>query len=262
MSAFSRFFTHTQDQRAAWKVALLYLTAITAAELLTTLLEPRVGLLLHGLLLISLLLHTAYTWEYAARDLLLSLSFAPLIRLLSLSLPLINFPLVYWYLITSVPLCVMVGMTMRTLHLTWHDVGVNLRAWLLQLPVALVGVLFGYMEYKILQPQPLAQAFTLEQLWLPALILMVSTGFAEELIFRGVMQQAAMEALGQFGLLYVAALFAVLHVGYKSLLDVVFVFGVALCFGFVVKGTGSIVGVTLAHGLTNIVLFLVAPFIF
>ena len=46
-----------------------------------------------------------------------------------------------------------------------------------------------------------------------------------------------------------------------KLLDVVFVFGVALFFGYVVERTDSILGVSLSHGLTNIVLFLVAPFV-
>jgi hypothetical protein len=93
----------------------------------------------------------------------------------------------------------------------------------------------------------------------PILILMFSTGFIEELIFRGMMQRAATEALGRFGLPYVAALFAVLHVGYLSVLDVVFVLIVGLFFGWVAARTHSIVGVTLSHGLTNIVLFLVMP---
>ncbi|MGB9879709.1 MAG: lysostaphin resistance A-like protein [Anaerolineae bacterium] len=261
MSALSRLLARTEHRGAALRVALGYLAAITAAELLTTLLEPRAGLVLHGALLVVLLLHSAFVWEFAVRDLLLSLCFAPLIRLLSLSLPLVNFPLVYWYLITSVPLFVMVILIMRTLHFTWYEIGVNLRALPLQIPVSLVGLLFGYMEYHILHPKPLAKAFTWEEIWLPALILMFSTGFAEEIIFRGVMQRAATEALDHFSILYVSAVFAVLHVGYKSLLDVLFVFGVALFFGYVVKKTGNILGVSLAHGLTNIVLFLVAPFL-
>jgi membrane protease YdiL (CAAX protease family) len=192
---------------------------------------------------------------------LLSLAFAPLIRLLSLSLPLADVPLVYWYLITSIPLFVATYIAMRTLDIDWRGVGVNLRALPLQLAVGVVGAAFGYMEYRILRPAPLARAFTLEQLWLPALILLFSTGFMEELIFRGVMQRAAQEALGGLHIAYVSALFAVLHVGYKSLLDVVFVFGVALFFGYVVERTDSILGVSLSHGLTNIVLFLVAPFL-
>jgi membrane protease YdiL (CAAX protease family) len=51
----------------------------------------------------------------------------------------------------------------------------------------------------------------------------------------------------------------VLHFGYHSLLDVVFVFAVAVFFGWVLLRTRSIVGVTLSHGLTKIRLFLVFP---
>ena len=260
MSVLSQLFEGNKDRRVVLGVALGYLAALTVAEVLTALIEPRVGLVLHGILLVVLLVHTALTWEQPSHELLLSLTFAPLIRLLSLSLPLAGFPLVYWYLLTSVPLFVAVFIAMRTLRFTWREIGMNLRALPLQLLVSFTGLAFGYIEYKILKPEPLAKAFTWEQLWLPALILLVSTGFAEELIFRGVMQRAA-EALGRFSIPYVAVLFAVLHVGYRSLLDVVFVFGVALFFGYVVSKTQSILGVSLSHGLTNIVLFLVAPFL-
>ena len=262
MSVLERVFTVGRDRRSVLTVALVYLAAITANELLTTYLEPRLGLVLHGGLLLILLLHTAFAWETRARDLMLTLSFAPLIRLLSLSLPLFNFPLVYWYLITSVPLFVAVAIALRTLHYTRDDIGVSLRGLLLQIPMGVMGVLFGYLEYHILAPKPLVKAFTWQQLWLPALILMVSTGFAEELIFRGVMQRAAQDALGGFSVLYVAILFAVLHVGYKSFLDIVFVFAVAIIWGYIVEKTRSILGVSLAHGVTNVVLFLVAPFWF
>ncbi|MBC7262712.1 MAG: hypothetical protein H5T63_11955, partial [Chloroflexi bacterium] len=78
MSALSRLLARTEHRGAALRVALGYLAAITAAELLTTLLEPRAGLVLHGALLVVLLLHSAFVWEFAVRDLLLSLCFAPL----------------------------------------------------------------------------------------------------------------------------------------------------------------------------------------
>jgi membrane protease YdiL (CAAX protease family) len=125
----------------------------------------------------------------------------------------------------------------------------------------LSGVAFGYLEYQILRPLPLAKAFTWRQLWLPAIVLMVSTGFMEELVFRGLLQRATGPLLGRFSVPYVSALFAVLHVGYRSVLDVLFVFAVALFFGYVAEKTQSIVGVSLSHGLTNITLFLVMPFV-
>lgn len=40
-----------------------YLMVLTAAELLTALANPRVGLILHGCLLVVLLIHSALTWH-------------------------------------------------------------------------------------------------------------------------------------------------------------------------------------------------------
>ena len=76
------------------------------------------------------------------------------------------------------------------------------------------------------------------------------------------LQRTAVEAFGGWGIIYVSLLFAVLHIGFLSLIDVVFVLGVALFFGWVVKKTGSLLGVTLSHGITNILLYLVIPFFF
>jgi membrane protease YdiL (CAAX protease family) len=259
VSMLSRLLEIGEASEHVPRVALGYLVGLSAAEVTTVLFHAQLGLVLHGTLLVTLMLHSALTWEQPGHKLLFSLAFAPLIRILSLSLPLVGLPLLYWYLVTSVPLMVASVVAIRTLGFSWAGVGLNLRALPMQLLVSLTGLGFGYIEYQILKPPPLARALTWDQLWIPILILMVSTGFIEELIFRGMMQRAATEALGRFGLPYVAVLFAVLHVGYLSVLDVVFVLIVGLFFGWVAARTRSIVGVTLSHGLTNIVLFLVVP---
>ncbi len=62
-------------------------------------------------------------------------------------------------------------------------------------------------------------------------------------------------------IIYVSLLFAVVHLIHRSVIDIIFVFLVALFFGWVVKKTGSLVGVTLSHGIANTVLFLVVPFL-
>jgi membrane protease YdiL (CAAX protease family) len=241
-------------------IALGYLAALTVAELLTAIIEPRVGLVLHSILLVALLIHTALTWGRPGYRILLSLAFAPLIRLLSLSMPLAGFPRIYWYFIVSVPLAAATLVALRTLGFSRTEIGLNLKALPTQIMVAFTGLSLGYIEYRILQPDPLAPSLAWKELWLPGLILLLCTGFLEELIFRGMMQQSVTRALGKvWGILYVATLFAVLHVGYQSLPDVIFVFGVALFFGLVKAHTGSILGVTLAHGLTNILLFLTLP---
>ncbi|MBU4361488.1 CPBP family intramembrane metalloprotease, partial [bacterium] len=64
-----------------------------------------------------------------------------------------------------------------------------------------------------------------------------------------------------YGILAVSIVFASLHIGHLSLIDVIFVFGVAIFFSIIVLKTNSIIGVALAHGITNVALYLIWPFI-
>jgi hypothetical protein len=248
---------------AAWPglAALAILGGIALAELAVTLVDPRLGLVLHFLMLVLLVVQVALGEPGPLRGLFLGLTLVPLIRILSLSLPLAHFLPLYWYLLTSVPLFVAAWVAGRALGYSWRALGLTLRGWPLQLAVGLTGLGLGALEYAILQPAPLAPALTWAGIWLPALILLICTGLLEEMIFRGLLQRAAGDALGRWGMPYVALLFAVMHLGYRSLLDVAFVFVVGLYFGVVVQRTRSLLGVTLAHGLTNILLFLVMPFV-
>ena len=241
--------------------AVFYLILLTAAELLTVFVFVRVGALLHALTLLMLLAHTVRRMGSPDHRLWAAISLVPLIRIVSLTLPLDDFTLPYWFLFTSIPLFAAGYIIMRLLSMSWDDAGVNLRGLPLQLLISLLGLALGYIEYQILQPEPLIDELTLAQFWLPALIILISTGFLEELLFRGILQGAAVGVLGPaLGVVYGALYFGVLHVGYQSLADVLFVTAVGLVFGWIVLKTRSIIGVSLAHGLTNITLFLIMPF--
>lgn len=245
----------------AWALSLSYLAAIGAAEAVTALYDLQLGVIFHALLMGLLLLHSALVGPSPLQRLLLTLALAPLVRIVSLGLPLAPFPQVYWYLLTGAPLVAAAVVAMWVLGTPWRAVGLSLRGWAWQPPLALAGVGFGAAEFYILRPAPLIAEMEWRQALLPALILFLATGFAEELLFRGVVQRAALDALGIGGLVYGALLFAILHLGYLSALDVAFVFGVGLLFAVAVYKTGSLAGATLSHGLTNIFLFLVFPFL-
>ncbi len=243
--------------------ALGYLLALTVAEVVTTLIEPRLGLALHGVVLVALITHASLTLGRLQGGFLLGLAFASLIRLMSLSTPLPYFPKVYWYMVIGAPLLLAAFLAARVLHLERKMIGIWASWHSLpgQALVGLSGLGLGFLEYLILRPDPLAGRLSFRDILIPALILLIFTGFLEEYIFRGLMQYTAGRGLGRFGLLYVALVFAVLHIGYRSVLHVIFVLVVALFFGYVTARTGSLLGVTLSHGLTNITLFLVFPFI-
>src|SRR4051794_6434855 len=84
--------------------AVIYLVLIGLAEVVTTFVDPALGLIFHGFILVALLVHTARTWNQPEYRFLLPLTLGPLIRLLSLSLPLYSFPIISWYFIISVPI--------------------------------------------------------------------------------------------------------------------------------------------------------------
>jgi hypothetical protein len=241
--------------------ALGYLAAIAGAELVTSLADARLGVLIHTFILVALLLQAAFVADGALRELSLALALAPLIRILSLSLPLEDVSITYWYAVVAVPLLMGTAVVARTLNLNRQALGLSLGSMPTQLLVGCTGFAFGFIEYLILKPDPLIDSFSWGAVWVPALILLVGTGFTEEIVFRGVMQSAAREALGGATIVYVSAVFAVLHIGYQSVLDVAFVFAVALFFAWVVMRTRSILGVTLSHSITNVALFLIVPFL-
>jgi hypothetical protein len=240
------------------QVFIFYLIFIAVAETVTSFIDPSYGLFFHSVILVSLLVLSAF-WHRVnpASNLFLSLSLAPLIRILSLSLPLTYFPRYAWYLVASVPVLAATLTMMRVQRMGLGDVGITFRKPLAQAGIALTGIPFGIIEYSILKPEPLAPGLSTWELVLLAAALVFSTGFVEELVFRGVLQNSAVKTMGEkAGIVGVTAVFAALHIGWLSILDVAFVFSIGLFFGYLVLKTGSIIGVSLSHGLTNVFLFL------
>ena len=246
---------------------VIYLLAIALAEALTVFWKPQAGMALHGAILAAVLLHATIFSKGGQQKFLATLALAPLIRMMSLMLPLLKIPFIYWYAAVGAPLFLAAFLVARVFGVKLPRLkrgtrtSSNVRSLGLQAVIALSGLGLGLLEYLILKPTPLTSALTWELIWLPALILVIFTGLLEEVIFRGLMQNTAIQALGRYGIPYVSLVFAILHIGYHSVLDIVFVFAVAVFFSIVVAKTGSLFGVTVAHGLTNISLFLVIPFV-
>jgi uncharacterized protein len=239
----------------------LVLGLVCLAELLTATVYPLSGMVVHTLLLAALLIYSGLDERAEVRNLALALVLAPLIRLLSLALPLYRLPQMAWYPAVSTLLMVSVWFVVRQTGTRGSGMGLRLGDLRLQLPLALVGPGLGVLEYQLLRPAAQPQAHSWLNLLIMAFTLLIFTGLVEELIFRGLLQNLAPLVLGRWGLLYVSVLFGVLHIGYLSLADVVFVTLVGLLFAQLVRWSGSILGVTLAHGTTNMTLFLLMPWL-
>jgi membrane protease YdiL (CAAX protease family) len=242
-------------------LAISYLAAIALAETVTVFVQPLWGVVLHIVTLVVLVAHSALAARSPHQKLLISLALVPLTRIISLSMPLAGIPEVWWFPIIYAPLLVAGIVVMRVLDYRPTQVGINLSRLPVQVGVGLTGLLFGVTEYYILRPDALITELTWQQVWLPAIIFLLSTGFVEEFIFRGVLQTSAQGSLGRWAIPYVSLTFAILHLGFLSWIDIIFVFLVAMFFSWIVKRTGSIAGVALSHGLTNILLYLIVPLV-
>lgn len=256
--------TLTRSRRRTGIALAAYLAMLTIAELLVTFGSPVLVFPLHAGLIVLIIGYISVAWARVEptrgeTGLVLALVLGPLIRLISLTLPLGQIDTPYRYLAAGLPMMIggfvaarYAGVTWTTLGLTWRDT-----PW--QLLVIAAAVPIGFFEFILLRPEPVGALPWEAAGLIPAMTLGFFTGFPEELIFRGLMQTVTRPFLGRWNWVYVAAVFAVLHIGYRSYLDVVFVFGAGLLFGWVFERTRSIVGISVSHGLANIVLFFVAP---
>jgi len=246
---------------SARSVLYIFFLWVTLAEVLTVFGSADIGVWCHAVLLSTLITKSLREKSRPLARAWLTLAFAPLIRVISLAMPLSNYRLIYWYFLTGVPIFLSAVAVFRYFRLPREQFSLRAKWSLDQWLVGLTGLGLGYVEYLILKPQPLISETTILAVLEALLILVIFIGLAEEVIFRGLMQHAVERVFGGTGVVYVAGVFAVLHLGYRSLADLIFVFLVALYFGYYVRHTHSIFGVTLAHGLTNVSLFIIFPFL-
>jgi hypothetical protein len=255
--------------RAQTVIFCVSLGLLASAEI-TLQFNTELGLLLHELLIIFLIagmlvIHRLETQTPAygsAADLLKAMILAPLARILGFALPLALFKPIYWPLLVSIPLLMSVWVLARILKVSAADVGLVFKRIPLQILIAATGIAFGFIEYAIIHPAPLISSLSPENLILPGIILIIFTGLTEELVFRGMIQNTAARFFGPaYGIIYSSIAFSVMYIRFNSLPEIVFVLSVSLFYGYTFQRTRILTGVIVSHGLTNVVLFLIAPFI-
>ena len=110
----------------AWGTALAYLLALVVAELLTASAVPLVGMILYSLILVALLVQSSIGAQKRMHNFLVILAIVPLIRLLTMTIPLANFDPIYWYLMVGVLLSVAVFITARLTGLSGGTIGLRI----------------------------------------------------------------------------------------------------------------------------------------
>ncbi len=231
--------------------------AFGVAEAILTFGGALPGLVAQGLLMIGLL-RLGWRQESPVQRALLALALLPLLRILSVVMPIEGLGPLLWYGWVGVPLLLGAWLAVRALDLTPAQIGLRRTAAFPQIVIALSGPPLGLAAYALFHPVALVSRTGLEAL-LAAAILIVFAGFAEELIFRGILQATLEEALSFWGVIAGAALYAVAHLPTLIPGYILYMGGVGLLFGWAVRRTGSTWGVIAAHAGFSICLLLVGP---
>jgi uncharacterized protein len=253
---------HASKSRDTILPGLVFLLTIGIAEYVYSRAFPVYAVIIHILLLFTLIVWGARTRDQSRRQFWLVLGIVPIIRIVSIAMPvMLQFSQFIWYIIIAIPIFVCVVYLIQFFNYSLSDVGLTWNYPVFQVLVGISGIGLAIIDYSILKPESLINSLSIQIIIFPAVVLMIFTAFLDELVFRGVVQKASAGVVST-GWVLIAGIYAATQISYGSILHCLFSFLVALYFGWIVKRTGSIAGVTLCHGLINCGVYLILPHIF
>lgn len=242
-------------------ILLTYLIIITATEIIISYNSTETGFIIYLLLLIILLIHSSFANNKKQTLILRSILIIPVIRIINLSILNINLNPIYWFILIALTLFIALFTLIRTENLNKKDIGLTKGNIPVQIAIALTGIVIGIIEYQILKPNPLIPSLNIETLLIASIIIIIATGLAEELLFRGIIQKNATSILGSTnGIIYTSIFYTSLNIEWKILPYILLIFIISLFYSYLFEKTKSILGISLSHGIANVLLFIILPF--
>jgi len=236
---------------------LIPISLIFIGELFIFVGYTEAGIIVHGLNLIFTILCVALYEDRAY----LALILIPLFRLLNISMPVFFSLTLYTFALIYAPMLIPINLVWRSGKFSNVELGLKGKNQSFYLPVAVgLGLILGWIEYSILHPEVLVPDLSLVNIITLSIIMIFFVGFIEEFVFRSTLQTVLEERLGTItGLVIASLVFGIMHSGYRLPQEILFVSFGGLVFGILFKKSRSLAVASLAHGVTNISLFLISP---
>ena len=254
----------TRVGRWQWLFLLAIFAAIAITEWVFAYKDVAYGIGLALFLAIGIYLAISVTrLSQPITDCAESLALIPLYILFTSSLP--------WFFINQQYLLPAVYSTILALCL-WHiyqkklkfsELGFRKDKWLKYVLMGIaIGIPIGMAEYLVLRPAPTFPVFEVKYLLRDAVYMFGFVGLGEELLFRGLVQRDLTKALGwKWGIILASVAFAVMHLTWRSIPELFFVFFASLIFGYVYYKTKSLIAPIAIHGAGNVMLVAVMPYL-
>lgn len=230
---------------------------IIIAEMLIFFGHMKAALAIHSVNLMLLVLSSIYIENRIYPALML----LPLFRLLNIAMPVFFQLTLYSYPLVYAPMFLPIYLIMKERIFSRSETGITAKGFWFFLPLALaVGFALGWGEYLVLRPGVLIPDFSLWSVLSLTITMTLFVGLVEEFVFRSALQTVMEERLGAIvGLVVASVLFGFMHSGYHIPLELLYVSFAGIVFGLLFWITRSLPIIALAHGITNVSLFLVAP---
>jgi membrane protease YdiL (CAAX protease family) len=242
-----------------WLIVLF----IVSAEIIFTFVSISIGAIIYLTILISLLIIALIKNQEPCHPLYSALILIPLIRIISVSLPMTGIPEVYGIVAVSVPLFITGVMVVKNVGITPTVMGFRICILPKQLLIALLGLPLGLIEFCIIRLDIKNISIAPEEIIMWVFALIICVGLLEEFIFRGILFNVADQLLGNNkAICFTSLLYAALTISSKSLLNVIYMFLISMLFCRIFIWKKSIIGISLAHGILNITCYLICPLIF
>lgn len=247
-------------------IIIVIMGAITVSEYVFAYRNVGYGILISLALVILMYSYlAARAVEDELGSCLESLALVPLYILFTSSLP--WFFIDQQYLLPAVYSCI-IGLCM--LHIFQKELNlremINLQGgkkilhyFLLSIPI---GACTGLVEYLILRIPPPYDEFRMSYLLLNLVYMIFFVGLGEELLFRALIQNDLQKLFGwKLGLIGASLLFSIMHLTWRSVPELFFVFLAGFIFGTLYLKTKSLILPIAVHGINNTVLVAVYPYI-
>ncbi len=240
---------------------LLPLTAILLAEAFMFFKYYKYGLSIHIATLLILSLTAYRIQDTETSNLIQALALLPLFRIVNTTMPifftqtLFSLPFIYG------PIFISMYYVAENQNFTKKELGVSFNKLYLYLPASVIlGMVLGKIEYNILNVGSMIPVFTLQNILIFAVIMIVFTGLAEELLFRSIIQTRLEQTIGSSGGLVLASLlFGAMHSGYGIMNEIIFTTSAGFLLGYLFQKTRNLSFIALTHGLINVFLFGLIP---
>jgi len=245
---------------------LLPVAAILIAEAFLFFKYHRYGIGIHIITLIALSL-TAYRIRdiepsnVGSSNLLQALALLPLFRILNITMPIFFTQTLYIFPLIYGPIFISIYYVAKNQKFTEQELGMSFEKLHIYLPASIIlGMVLGRIEYNTITVESLIPMPTLQDFLIFAVIMIVFTGMAEELLFRSLVQTRLEQTTGRWaGLIIASLLFGAMHSGYGTIYEILFTSSAGFIIGYLFQKTRSLAFIALTHGLINVFLFGVIP---